>query len=366
MNHAFLCFSGTGNTRDAVEVMAASLRTKGDQCMPPLEARGRSISSNDRAALSLADHLIVVFPVYAWAPPALVLRSIRSLPHACDLRRSGDAHRTDEPMTATVVAVDGGNGGRAVVTAKRSLRRRGYRVVRTARIGYPENWSQFMNPPRPEQANSMVAEGRRHATDLADAIHHSERFEHRPTGVRAFVLSLVGGVFRWVARRLLRLLFVADSACTSCGLCVRSCPVATISLAGRKSARPRWAYNCESCNRCINICPERAINTSWFRLVSIPALILAATAGAIPLALTVFDPVGVVRAITIVGAIVAANLIVLAFAPTLHLVEHVRPLQRITYASFTRTSRRYWLTGFKAATYRPAVRKRPSRRDGSR
>ena len=50
--------------------------------------------------------------------------------------------------------------------------------------------------------------------------------------------------------------FSVTDNCTSCGVCVKVCPVNNIIMAGD---RPTWQHRCENCIACYNFCPEKAI-----------------------------------------------------------------------------------------------------------
>ena len=72
--------------------------------------------------------------------------------------------------------------------------------------------------------------------------------------------------------------FIATSKCTSCGLCVKQCPVQALEM---KHNRPYWSFDCESCMRCMNNCPSKAIETPhlfitlvWIVLLNLPWMIL--------------------------------------------------------------------------------------------
>jgi MinD superfamily P-loop ATPase len=50
--------------------------------------------------------------------------------------------------------------------------------------------------------------------------------------------------------------FTVDNRCTSCGTCVKVCPVENIRL---EEGRPVWLHHCEQCMACIQLCPTEAI-----------------------------------------------------------------------------------------------------------
>ncbi len=337
MEHVILYFSATGNTRDVVHTITRRLEASGDD-VRVVEIRRPPLTESDRELISGAEHLVVGFPVYAWAPPSFVMRLLRGLPQ---VRRPGSAR--NRMISATVVAVDGGNGARAGLTAARCLERRGYTVVRVARVGYPENWSQFVPPPGPEDCRKLIESGRTAAAGVADMILRQERSFYAPHNPIAFFADGVGVLFRLAGRRILGQTFVAGSLCTSCRLCERKCPVGAITMQPRRGSRPRWNVKCELCNRCINICPERAINTSWFRLLAILCVVVGLSVGAIIATLVHAPSFPVFRIVLIAGSIVVAHAAVFPVGALISRFEHLPGFRRLTYASITSKTGRYWL-----------------------
>lgn len=338
MHHSVLFFSGTGNSQDCVTQIVKTLNRLGHTADVVDLGRPGWKDDYQRAAIP-GTRLVLAFPVYAFSPPALVMRAITALPNG-------------EGRPAAVVAVDGGGGYGAAETARRALQRRGFDVHFSARVEYPENWTQFVPPPGPEARDATIGAARLEAERVGSAIAGDAREQYVPGGAAALLGSAVGFLFRVFARRFLGQLFVADDRCTSCGLCERSCPVSAIVMKSGPGERPRWHATCESCNRCINICPERAINTSWFRIAAVPGLIAVLSVVFVRLARIVpflergsFPGDG---AVVVTGAILLAHVFVFATAPLIFRLEHWKPFRRIGHASFTRGFNRYTLPGFRA------------------
>jgi ferredoxin len=55
--------------------------------------------------------------------------------------------------------------------------------------------------------------------------------------------------------------FSVTDACTSCGTCVKVCPVENILM---HKDRPSWRHHCEWCCACLNFCPAEAIQLNVF------------------------------------------------------------------------------------------------------
>ncbi len=51
--------------------------------------------------------------------------------------------------------------------------------------------------------------------------------------------------------------FSVSDACTSCGTCVKVCPVENLTMV---KDRPSWLHHCECCCACLHFCPVEAID----------------------------------------------------------------------------------------------------------
>ncbi len=347
-------FSGTGNSFDAARVIATAIDEtggkvrlvsieSGDQPGPPPVPDGSCLVA-EAADRIPPDPLILVFPVYAWGPPALVRRWIRALPRAC-----GDA-------VAGVLAVDGGEGAGAAASASRMLARKGYRVRLSARAGYPENWREMSPPPAAEAGVVLLGRGRNEALVFARRwLTGDEARYQRP--MLGALGHFAGVLFRGAGRQILGQCFVADDRCTSCRLCERTCPVGAINLNG-VTGRPEWSMRCESCNRCINVCPESAIGTSTLRTVlaiggSLALVVLGARLAGI--LADVFAPSlpGAARALAVVvGGLGGQALYIAGAVPLVRTVFRLPSLRRATAWTFNRHWPRYLAPGYHPPRHR--------------
>jgi Pyruvate/2-oxoacid:ferredoxin oxidoreductase delta subunit len=252
----------------------------------------REFNSESAVESGRPDFLVLGFPVLGFSPPAPFARFVRRLPAA-----RGTASVIFAVCGATVVrgAVLPGYSGSACKSIARLLGSRGYKVVGSYDVSYPENWTQVSNPPGPEAVRAILAQAdpmvRAMARDLAAGTPRVQRHN-----LLARVLcGCVAILFRTVGRRFLGKLFTADGTCTGCGQCARACPAGAIRIRG---GRPAWNLDCAGCNRCINTCPQESIQTSLARavvhgVVNIGAFIAAIILAAAPLrALGILDTAG--------------------------------------------------------------------------
>ena len=248
MKAAIHCFSGTGNTARATQILAARLAAAGcEVALQPIANRAAPPSD-------IPDLTVVAFPIWAWAPPHFVLAYARRLPKAKGAR-------------AAVFATCGGFGAQGVGEMARVLHRRGYQVVASGEAVYPDNWTLAQNPPTGDALAQALAKGDGWVQQFADNLLS----DHPTTFPCAFGHKLwswpIAILFRSFGRRFMGKFFAADDRCTSCGLCAATCPVQAIRMVGTPS-RPRWGANCAGCFRCINLCPAKSIQ------ISVPLLAL--------------------------------------------------------------------------------------------
>lgn len=350
-------FSGTGNTRAAAELVAAELAAVGRKSrlvdmeqVPPREAwashpaapPGPAAGAGPAYHGDAARNLVVLFPVYSWAPPALVLRWVRRLP------------RPAAGATAAVLACDGGGGYGAAAHARRVLARRGWDVTVSMRAGFPENWTEMIPTDPPEEAPLRYAEGLTAARTLAGRVVTGERHHYRSPRGPAAVGSTIGVLFRLIGRRLLGQFFIADTRCTTCRICERTCPVRAIRIARRPDARPVWNVRCESCNRCINLCPETAIGTSPMRIALVTLTSVVLIIAAVRIAGAGIElwwpgaPAGV-RVMLLAACGVAAQFLYFwTAAPLVTVIGRIPGIAPAFEWTFNASWRRYRAPGFKA------------------
>jgi Pyruvate/2-oxoacid:ferredoxin oxidoreductase delta subunit len=279
-------FSGTGNTARAMAIVAEELEAAGHR------VECREFADPETEDASLPDLVVLGFPVLGFGAPAPFTRFVRRLPVA-----HGTPAAVFAVCGATVAcgAVLAGYSGAACGRIARLLAGRGYTVVGSRDLSYPENWTQVSNPPDPRTEAAVVAHTdplvREAARDLAAG---RLRVQRHNLPARA-LCACVAVLFSTVGRRFLGKLYQADGTCTGCGQCALTCPARAIRI---RRGRPQWGLDCAGCNRCINTCPHASIQTSLVRaivhgVVNIGAFVAAVVLAAAPLrALGLMDAAG--------------------------------------------------------------------------
>jgi Pyruvate/2-oxoacid:ferredoxin oxidoreductase delta subunit len=332
-------------------VLASEIRQRGGRVLL------RRVRRLDAHPLPPLDVLVVLFPVYAFAPPRTLLSRLRRLPRVTEGRA---AVIENHGMLSMRGGAHSGYGAASAGQAASILRRKGYRIAFTGGVGYPENLTIFADALTEKISKQVIDAGdmvmRRVARSLeAAAASPPRRF---PIGAR--LLTLVGRVFfnglaSWQCGKL----YIADGSCTSCGLCVKACPGSSIRLV---RGRPRWGVHCMCCLGCFNTCPARAIQISIPRLL----MLLLVSAAPLPAAIASFTPLegllnavlpgtgsfvaGLSAALACCGAVILYGGIYLLLFFLMDAAatgaERVPALRRTMGWTYTRTLRRYAAPGF--------------------
>lgn len=256
-------FSGTGNSLNAANILEGRLDCAG------YATRFVRIGHGGIPPLEAFDLHVVVFPVYALDVPDIVLRYLRLLP---------DGRGAEAVVVATIgrlfeksrVPGDGGDEGGALEHVRKLLLRKGYDVTLTDAVSFPSNVTIGRLGAGTSEVPGILRQSDEHVNRIADSILNCERKVKRylPLVPQAWMLFAL--LFHGIGRRSIGKMFVANSRCTSCGLCEQSCPVGAIRTV---EGRPRWTWQCEGCHRCINTCPQGAIEGSLLRGLTMIVLV---------------------------------------------------------------------------------------------
>lgn len=252
-------FTGTGNTAHAVKMITEQLQNNGHEVKISKLKKGILPPDED------ADYHIIAFPVLSWAAPVMMKQYVKRMPLSAGSKTA-------------ILAVNGaivsheklvkGFTGQALEEISRILRRKKYDVFLTGNASFPDNWTQFTNPPTKEEAELILSLGENDVRQFITCFIQGKRLIYRCGSLNRIWTYLISLLFGYIGRRALGKFYIADEHCTACGICAKSCPAQTIRMSDKK---PYWTSTCEDCNRCINLCPEQAIQ------VSVPLLILQAS-----------------------------------------------------------------------------------------
>jgi ferredoxin len=234
MSTVLYYFSGTGNSLAVARDLAREL---GDASVVPIAT---SVGKPPPAG---ADAIGLVFPVYMWGPPLIVADFCRALA---------------VPPAAYVFAVAtfGGSSGGALLIVRDRLAARGIRLAAGFGVRMPGNYTPLYGAPKEAAQQKCFAAEQTAVPAIARAVRERQT---PPLQTGGWLSRLLGsGLYRVGSARLRGAdrEFWYTSRCTSCGQCVKVCPVANIEL---KDGHPAWLHHCEQCMACLQWCPQEAI-----------------------------------------------------------------------------------------------------------
>ncbi|MBP7174893.1 MAG: EFR1 family ferrodoxin [Thermoclostridium sp.] len=232
-------FSGTGNSLYAAKTIA---RAQNEQLASIADEYDRTKATFEYEVRE-NELLGFVYPVYAWAPPKIVMDFISHL------KISGG-----KPFVFNV-SVCGDEEGKTTAVLQKKLVKSGLQLESSFSLVMPNNYIVGFDtdPKELELKKLQNAEQRLE--------HINEVLSQRKQGIT----ELKSGKLGWTKTYLVNPLFnqfarnpryfYATEKCNGCGLCERICPVHTITV----EQKPTWGKHCTQCLGCINRCPVQAI-----------------------------------------------------------------------------------------------------------
>lgn len=235
-------FSGTGNSYVVARRIADALGE-------PLVSAAAQVAAlkagtwNGMLDLAPGERLGFAFPIYAWAPPHMVLELAKSL-----------RFKGEKPYVFSV-ATCGDEEGNATAVLRKALSVGGLALDSAFSLRMPNNYILgFDVDPKPvEQEKLQVAERRLEEILPVLRERKSGVFELVPGSMATLKTSVVNPMFNRFAMNPSR--FRSTEACTACGICAQVCPSGNVKV----GSRPEWGKQCTQCLACIHHCPRRAI-----------------------------------------------------------------------------------------------------------
>ncbi|HNX52579.1 MAG TPA: EFR1 family ferrodoxin, partial [Pontiellaceae bacterium] len=226
-------FSGTGNSLAAAKTLAKQC---GDTELIPMAKALRNPPAS-------AERIGLVFPVYAFCPPALVARFVEKL------------NAAPGAYIFAVVTYAGTPGGTLAVLRK-LLKKRGLDLASSWGVKMPENYPPFGGAPSPEKQQAVNDVAAERIKKIAAELQMSPRGRHDEIKTLWKIVSrLIYPLFRKRAARADRS-FRADEKCNGCCICAQVCPVNNVAML---DGHPSWLGHCEQCYACFHWCPQKAV-----------------------------------------------------------------------------------------------------------
>jgi ferredoxin len=230
-------FSGTGNSR----FVAASLARLLDDKVVDLK---RLMHDGDTRPLSSEKAFVLCMPVYVDGMPLAIYRHLRATP----LQGNRKAY---------AVVTMGSYAGIAGRQAEELFSSKQMEFKGCAEVVMPRNYLVGFAPDeKPESIEEKIKAAPDRIAQIAGVITREAPYEGRHTSEVEYRLVLPF-IYLWDKVAFPTRKFVANDACTSCGMCERTCPMRAIRM---EDGVPMWVKrHCMHCMACIQNCPARAI-----------------------------------------------------------------------------------------------------------
>lgn len=218
-------FSGTGNSRWIAEELALIT-----------EDVALNIMDSSTSTLIEGQTIGIIFPVYAWGPPEVVLDFAKKLEGI--------------PSFSFALATCGDEAGYSLDKLDKA-----FTLDSMYSISMPNNYLIGSDLESEEVVRTKISKAKDSLQSIGSEIINQEPTHQINKGTAPWLKSnLINFGFNKAARSTKP--FYATDKCTSCQICVQKCPTETISMVDGK---PHWGERCFQCTACINLCPEEAI-----------------------------------------------------------------------------------------------------------
>ena len=235
-------FSGTRNSRYAAMRIGGIVEEE-VRFIPSLDAYAEELDP------SLDKSVGLVFPVYAWGVPPIVMEFIGRLRESMidGIKKKG--------IPLWCVATCGDETGMAVEMLRKALGKRGLTLSGAWSLIMPNVYVLLpgfgTDPKDVERQKLQDAIGR--LDHISDCIKQGRWEEDVHLGpMPRLKTTLVYPLFRRWGVNTKKWHYT--DACIGCGKCAGACPVGNIVIA---DGRPVWGSDCTSCCACFHVCPTR-------------------------------------------------------------------------------------------------------------
>lgn len=233
-------FSGTGNSYAVAKALA-------DHLQEPLQDIAQAVRNQSYSyTLTEGERLGFVFPIYAWAPPKMVLDFIKEL----------KLHYKYMPYTFAVCTC-GASAGKSIDFVQDALTQKNLTLNSGFSVVMPDNCITLFEAESEASIKEKLTKADQTVQRIQKAIRLGKTdFFRVKRGKFAKTLSYaVNPLFQKGGMKTKH--FYVSDACIGCGLCETSCTSSCIKMTVNK---PVWTEDtCNMCLACLHRCPVTAI-----------------------------------------------------------------------------------------------------------
>lgn len=242
MNHLYLYFSGTGNTKFAMETFASIYEENN-----PFHIHSIEESIDFERLIDEADLITLGYPIYGSMMPDVMVDFIET-------HKSSFSNKT-VMVLITQMMFSGDGAGLAYYLLKDME----VNVEASMHINMPDNISDLKIMPI-KVAEKQGEKYRKAEEKIQRYVARIKAGKTVKTG-RRFYSRAIGYLFQRIFfkpfhNRMKRMLKINLNSCILCGKCVDHCPTNNLEIANDRVVTKN---QCTLCYRCINICPTKSI-----------------------------------------------------------------------------------------------------------
>ena len=256
-------FSGTGNSYRVAKWVEEKAEKTGSECKLLFTRKVKKVNENNKWERKVIG---IIFPTHGFTMPWELLKFVCRLPRS----KKTDAFciATRASLKIGCVTIPGMSGNGTFVTAL-ILSLKGYRVRGVMSVNMPSNWCLAHPIQSIKRQKEILKRSNKKIDNFSSKIFAGKKVWFTLNNLYeitdGILLSLISVGYMFIGRFFHAKLFLANSKCIACGICVNNCPFNAIKLRGKRSPKPFWTYRCESCMKCATLCPHYAIDLgqSW-------------------------------------------------------------------------------------------------------
>lgn len=233
-------FSGTGNSL----AVTKTISTKQKEEFISIAALMSKGNNEYKFNLKENETIGFIYPVYAWAPPKMVLNFISKLTFS----------NYNKNYTFSI-ATCGENIGNTMKVLSNSLNKKGITLNSGFSITMPNNYIILGNTDSKEIVDKKLRDAEAYLEKINGIIRDKKQgvYELEKGILPSMLTNVINPMFNKHAMDTTK--FSVSDKCTSCKLCEKICNCNNITVADK----PKWGNKCSQCLACIHYCPVEAI-----------------------------------------------------------------------------------------------------------
>jgi ferredoxin/flavodoxin len=191
-----------------------------------------------------ADEIGIVFPVYMWGMPNIVVEFMKKIGSLKGKYVFG-------------VSTYGGWQAGTMSQLKKLIEQKGGELAYGSGVRMPGNYTPMYGGPSDKKRDKTFAKADKKLSRIIDDISKKRTGTLEKNGpINNFIFS--GVLYKSGMKQIKKMdkEFTVLDNCNACGICEKICPANNIKM---QSGKPVWQHNCEQCLACLQWCPVEAI-----------------------------------------------------------------------------------------------------------